>query len=221
MPDARSHHATVAVGSAIYVLGGFGDDVANDDNVGVPIATAVFKFDSALGTWIKVAPMVAPRSDFAACAVGKDLYVFGGFDDFRLGKSNTVSKYDTVANEWSILAPMPGAHSYHSASVLDGLVYIVAGGHDVLQFDPTSGVWSTLAPTSVNRFYGVSFVIGDHLYAAGGQHEVSVERYDLATNTWTAVADMLEARAFSCPVTMESEEQNLFDTLIMEATERL
>jgi hypothetical protein len=221
MPDARSHHATVAVGSAIYVLGGFGDDVANDDNVGVPIATAVFKFDSALGTWVEVAPMVAPRSDFAACAVGKDLYVFGGFEEFRLGASNTVSKYDTVANEWSTLAPMPSAYAHHSASVLDGLVYIVRGGNEVLRFDPTSGVWSSLAPTSANRYYCTSFVIGDHLYAAGGQHEVSVERYDSATNTWTAVADMLEARAFSCAVAMGSEEQDLFDTLIVEAANRL
>jgi hypothetical protein len=51
----------------------------------------------------------------------------------------SVFKYDTVSNEWSTLSPMPGACDYHSASVLDGLVYIVGDGansREVLRFDP-------------------------------------------------------------------------------------
>jgi hypothetical protein len=42
---------------------------------------------------------------------------------------------------------------------------------------------------------GASFVLADCLYAAGGgdaSTRGSVERYDVATNTWTPVADMLE-----------------------------
>jgi hypothetical protein len=49
-----------------------------------------------------------------------------------------------------------------------------------------------------------------------------VERYDIATNTWTAVADMLEDRCSSCAVCIESEgpteEQDLFDSLITKAS---
>jgi hypothetical protein len=48
-----------------------------------------------------------------------------------------------------------------------------------------------------------------------------VERYDAGTNTWTAVADMLESRHTFCAVTIgvagPAEEQNLFDALIAKA----
>jgi hypothetical protein len=50
----------------------------------------------------------------------------------------------------------------------------------------------------------------------------SVERYDTASNTWTAMADMLEGRRFLKAVTIGSagpaEEQGLFDALIAKAS---
>jgi N-acetylneuraminic acid mutarotase len=58
--------------------------------------------------------------------VGTDIYVFGGetegdeYDD-----EDSVMKYDTVADVWSTLGPMPHARAEHSASVCNGLVYIV------------------------------------------------------------------------------------------------
>jgi hypothetical protein len=49
-----------------------------------------------------------------------------------------------------------------------------------------------------------------------------VERYDAGTDTWTAVADMLEGRrhcgAVTIPAARHAEEQNLFDALIAKAT---
>jgi hypothetical protein len=49
----------------------------------------------------------------------------------------------------------------------------------------------------------------------------SVERYDVATDTWTAVADTLEERYVFGAVTIGSaglaEEQDLFDSLIGRA----
>jgi hypothetical protein len=51
--------------------------------------------------------------------------------------------------------------------------------------------------------------------------ETSVERYDVASDTWTAVANMLESRHTFCAVTIASvgpvEEQDLFDSLISKA----
>jgi hypothetical protein len=51
---------------------------------------------------------------------------------------------------------------------------------------------------------------------------LSVERYDVASNTWRAVADMLEGRKFFIGVTIGSagpaEEQDLFDALITKAS---
>jgi hypothetical protein len=219
MPDARSSHAAVAVGSAIYVLGGF------DGRGGI---ASVLKFDSMQGTWSEVAPLSQAIFRAAACVIGSDIFVLGGFSAADGEAQASVYKLNTVANEWSTLAPMPLGCAGHSASVSDGMVYIVGAGptrKDVLRFDSALDVWITVTPALTAKQGGCSFVLGGCLYAAGGSSSPSsVERYDVVNNTWTAVADMLQARLYPCAVTIESagpaEEQNLFDSLITKASGR-
>jgi hypothetical protein len=203
----------------MYVLGdvcGYGD------------TTSVLKFDSTQGTWSQVAPMPEERCDFPACAVGSNIFVFGGWND-RSDIRDSVFKYDTVANEWSTLAPTPHACYDHSVCVLDGLVYIVGvgdlGSGGVLRFDPTSGVWNTLASTANRRDEGASFVLGGCMYAAGGRGtevDSSVEGYDTESDTWMVVANMLEGRylcraAITIGSVGPAEEQDIFDALIAKA----
>jgi N-acetylneuraminic acid mutarotase len=223
LPEARSQHTTVAVGSSMYVLGG----TTGEDDVTTP---SMIKFDSVQGTWSDVAPMPSARRDAAACAIGNNIFVFGGHDD-RDDAQDSVLKYDTETDEWSTLAPMPDASSRYnkySASVHGGLVYIIgfrSDNNDFFSFDPASGVWSTLAPTLHNRSSSVSFVLAGYLYAAGGfepSSVSSVDRYDVASDTWTAVANFSQGRLSCCAVTIGSsgpaEEQDLFDSLIAEAS---
>jgi hypothetical protein len=200
----------------MYVLGG---------EVGHRVIASVLKFDTTQGTWSIVAPMPASRSAFAACAVGSDIYVFGGFDDRAQA---SVFKYDTVANEWRTLALMPCASCHHSVSVLGSLIYIVGAGathKEVFCFDPALTAWSMLTPTLVERDRGVSFVVGGFLYTAGGSFlsSASMERYDVANNTWNLVMNMLEGRCeFGAAVSFGSagpaEDQDLFDSLIDKAS---
>jgi hypothetical protein len=87
----------------------------------------------------------------------------------------------------------------------------------------TSQVWSILARTSIRRDYGVSFAVGGTLYAAGGLgSRASVERYDVAADTWTAVAAMCEGHKSCATVSIGSvgptEHQDLFDELIATAS---
>jgi hypothetical protein len=84
-------------------------------------------------------------------------------------------------------------------------------------------MWIALAPTSVSRDYNVSFILNGFLYAVGGgDAPSSVERYDVASDTWTVAADILESRTFFSAVTVTStgpvEEQDLFDALIVKAS---
>jgi hypothetical protein len=125
---------------------------------------------------------------------------------------------------------MPHACCGHSTSVFGNLVYIVgvvSHSSEFFSFDPVSGVWSTLAPTLHNRFCGSSFVLAGCLYAAGPSPHVqqggsSVERYDVASDTWTAVADFSDGRSNFCAVTIGSsglsEEEDLFDSLIAKTS---
>jgi hypothetical protein len=70
---------------------------------------------------------------------------------------------------------------------------------------------------------GASFVLGDCLYVMGGYGQASsAERYNVTSNTWTAVAGMLEGRFSPCAVTtVESagpaDGEDLFDALIVKA----
>jgi N-acetylneuraminic acid mutarotase len=155
-----------------------------------------------------------------------NVYVFGGCDE-EDNDHASVFKFDTEANEWSILAQMPYASGWHCTSVLDGWVYIIGAetGNEILRFDPVSGAWVTLAPTLSNIFGAASFVVGGNLYAVGGMdHSSNTERYDVASNTWVEVADMLEERklygAVTIGLTGPAEEQDLFDSLIAKASSR-
>jgi hypothetical protein len=209
----------------MYVLGG-----ALREMHGPTVTTSVRKYDSVQGTWSEVAPMPEPRCDFAACAVGKDIYVFGGCEiqNNLSSEDNSLFKYDTETDKWSTLTPMPEEQHGHSAIELNGVIYIVGAGYsgmELLCFDPASGVWSSLAPLLHECYHGASFVQGGCLYAAGGEiGNSNVERYDLVSDTWTKVADMLEGRDHFCAVTIRSVgpavEQDLFDLLIAKACKR-
>jgi tripartite motif-containing protein 71 len=205
----------------MYVLGGM---IGRDDTD----TDTVLRFDITEGTWNSVAPMPEPRHAMAACAVGSDIFVFGG--SYQYVRTKTVFKYDTVANTWSTLgdrALMPFACSHHSVSVLDGMVYLVGVAidpeiRDTFRYDPlsTGEQWSLRARTLSGRNEGASFVNAGKLYAMGGEYDSSVERYDVASDTWTAVGDSLEVRKLCGAVTITSfgpEEHDLFDTLLKES----
>jgi hypothetical protein len=218
LPAGRIDHATVVVGSALYVLGG---RIDND------ITASVLKFDGPEGNWSEVAPMPAPRDSFASCTYMGDIYVFGGYDEDGEDHAS-VFKFDTEANEWSTQEPMPFVCTHHYATILNCQVYIVGAGdsgREVLRFNPMTNAWSTLARTMHRRDHGVSILLAEYLVAAGGgsNANASVERYDVATNTWTPVADMLEGRRDfgAVLICIESEgpaeEYDLFDSLIAKA----
>jgi hypothetical protein len=218
LPEKRDHCAAVSVGSAIYVLGG---DIAERI---FPPTESVIKLDDARGAWSMVAPMPEARWNCAACVVRTDIYVFGGLNDLA-DKQGSVYKYDTKANIWNVLAPMPTAEFGHSVSVIDGLIYIIGTGNGAryfLRFAPVTGIWSTLASTLRGRSRATYFVLGGCLYAAGGTGSpLTLERYGVASDTWTEVKDMLEGRRCFGAVTIKptdsAGEQDLFDTLTAKA----
>jgi N-acetylneuraminic acid mutarotase len=97
LPEPRANHVAVGIGSAMYVLGGR----AGFDHT-AQLTANVIKFDSSQGIWSEVAPMPNALHSFAACALGSDIYVFGGSThDNTLGNQRSVFKYDTETDNWS------------------------------------------------------------------------------------------------------------------------
>jgi N-acetylneuraminic acid mutarotase len=77
----------------MYVLGGSAGAVGQ-------VTASVLKFDSALGGWSQVAPIPEKGYDLVACAVGSDIFVFGG-DGAEHDMQDSVFRYDTLADTWS------------------------------------------------------------------------------------------------------------------------
>jgi hypothetical protein len=214
IPVAYTDSSAVAVSSDLYVLGNttFGQE------------STMHKLDTIMGTWIEVAPLPEPNFACGMCAVGSAIYVFGGLTP-RRSMSVSAFKFDTLTNTWSSLAPMPHACS-ENAACMKGLIYITGAGDNnrqTLCFDPALGTWSTLAPLLMERFHCSMFALSGNLFAIGGQgSESSVERYNVATDTWTAMADLPHGRmgfgAVSIGSAGPAEEQDLFDSLIAQAS---
>jgi hypothetical protein len=58
----------------------------------------MMKYDNMQDTWSEVARMPDRRIACAACAVGTDVYAFGGYDMQQTVRAS-VFKYDTIRDE--------------------------------------------------------------------------------------------------------------------------
>ena len=126
MPRRRDHFQAAVVDGKFYAIGGR-DSVIN------AMTTAVDVYDlsqGATGTWRTLDTVLpTPRGGFATAVLGKEILVIGG-EGGTIDRSahNAVEAYDTVANTWRVLEPMPTGRHGIQAAVCNGGVYIAAGG---------------------------------------------------------------------------------------------
>jgi N-acetylneuraminic acid mutarotase len=147
LPAARHHVNAAVADDTLYALGSL---------VGLNFGAAgdVWAYDAPANAWSPRASMPAgsERGGAATASIGSIIYVAGGY---RGGDAvSDFSAYDTVADSWQMLPPLPTARDHLVAGVRDGLFHAV-GGRDgsiggidgrVDVFDPETGSWSS-APT--------------------------------------------------------------------------
>jgi hypothetical protein len=126
MPRRRDHFQAAVVDGKFYAIGG-------RDSVIQAMTTAVDVYDlsqGATGTWRTLdTALPTPRGGFATAVLGKEILVIGGEGGTIDGSAhNEVEAYDTVANTWRVLEPMPTGRHGIQAAVCNGGVYIAAGG---------------------------------------------------------------------------------------------
>ena len=103
------------------------------------------------------------------------------------------------------LAPMPAPRRAHAAVAVDGVLYVVGGVVEgetlrapTWAYDPAVGEWRTdLADLPTYREHLAAVAVDGGLIAIGGRGTQSVdavERYDPATDTWTALPPLPAAR---------------------------
>lgn len=138
---------------------------------GVEAEGAVFRsrqrvhaFNLLLRKWFPLAPVPLGCDSGAACCVkGDDIFVSGA-GDTRQG----LVQYDSERNTWRLLAPMLVGRRGHAVVVIGSYLYVVGG---VTESDGSTGSFNP--PRSYTT--------------------VTVERYNIRTNTWKVVGALAEA----------------------------
>ena len=138
LPAPRSAHALVVAAGAIHVLGG-------------PASSRVDRFDGK--HWKREATLPGGALNApAAVAIGRSLYVVGGFGGVTNAPTAKVRVLDVVSRRWREAAALPGARGGHAAVVLAGRIHVLGGGNasttlaDHSVYDPANDHWSEAPP---------------------------------------------------------------------------
>ncbi|MFC2037950.1 Kelch repeat-containing protein [Chloroflexota bacterium] len=198
MLTPRWEHSVCVVDGKIYVIGGAG-----------PIYQAqgtVELYDPVSDTWETKSPMPTARQALSTSVVNGKIYAIGGgvsLDDWYgiVETYSTVEEYDPATDTWTIKASMPTSRGWHSASVIDGKIYIFGGSQNsgpstdrvltVEVYDPATDTWNQKENMPGTRASGHSSVMAGKIYLIGGYGvKYRVDEYDPSTDTWTAKSEI-------------------------------
>jgi N-acetylneuraminic acid mutarotase len=181
LPTRRSAHAVVLAAGAIHALGG-------------PGTRRVDRFDGRRWTKEALLPGGALNAP-AAVALGRRIYVIGGFVGATNLPTARVRLFDTASKTWSEAAPLPAARGGHAAVVLDGRIHVLGGGNEVSTlathsvYDPASNTWSNAAPLPRSEGSPAAVVLDGKIYAIGGRSGFDdygdTFVFDPTSNSWS------------------------------------
>ena len=120
MPIPLSNTGSAAIGSKIFVVGGY-------DSSSFIVSSSLQIFDTVTKTWTSGAALPEPLLQTSVVSIGDKLYVFGGMNAF-FSAVNTTYIYDSVGNTWTTGASKVSAAAYATATVAPGSHKITVSG---------------------------------------------------------------------------------------------
>jgi N-acetylneuraminic acid mutarotase len=158
----------VAVGAAMYVLGGFDEGGLFND---------VERFEWGDTDWTAAPSLPNPQCCAGAALLGTVLAIAGGYQSDGHTPTDALLLFDTATQAWQSGPPMPTARANAMAAVWNGKLVVIGGGtqYGALQatgvieiFDPTSNSWSTSPLAVTPRAGGIAMADSDRVYVIGG-----------------------------------------------------
>jgi len=197
MPTARMGPFSGAIGTNIYVVGGF-----NSANmVGVNEI-----YNTVTNKWTTGVPAPTARWAGASAVVNGILYLIGGSDGSSI--INLVEAYNPVTKAWSMKAPMPTARQGASAVVDKNIIYVIGGENSssflatVESYNTTTDTWTAEAPLLTAKGFSAAGLLGTTVVAADGENSSAYlednEGYNVSLNTWTTLPADPTPRTAGC-----------------------
>ena len=205
----RSEGMGAVVNGRLYLFGGYVDTTFTPTSRGDV-------YDPATNTWRQVASMPLGISHMGNVAVGDSIYFAGGYParspSGQTFSTTAVWRYDTVADRFSTLPGLPAARGGGALVAVGRRLHFFGGSdssrrdaaqHWALDLDNLAGGWVARAPLPLATNHVAGAVVDGQIYAIGGQQNqdsaaiqrAEVQRYDPATDTWTARSPLPLARS--------------------------
>ncbi len=166
-------------------------------------------------SWLGKANMPSTREGLTVTAVDGKIYAIDGYgivNGVFVGETNITQEYDPATDSWTNKTPAPTVRAELTAAAHAGMIYVLGGRHiGVLNtteiYNVAADTWSTGAPMPTARTGLASAALDGKIYAIGGRTVgapqpagaafvlSTVDVYDIATDTWTAVAPLNVARS--------------------------
>ena len=195
MPTARAYLSTSVMDGKIYAIGGA--SIAHEQYR----LETVEVYDPATDTWAKARNMNHARSCTALSIVNGEIYAMGGWGLSQIQDQpgvilSSVEVFNRKRNQWQERTEMSAPKTNHTASVIDGKIYVMGGyfreGKDyktlstIEIYDPATDRWTQKPDMLIGKSGHATEVIDGQIYILGGNGSVgvlftSVEVYDPRT----------------------------------------
>ncbi len=178
---------TCVVDGKIYAVGGW---LTTNEQ---PQLGTVVIYDPATDTWTKARSMNRARCSAAIDVVNGEIYAIGGLgwshieDQVNLCLSS-VEVFNPKTNQWRERTEMSAPKALHTASVIDGKIYVIGGYFTKNEeftklstieiYDPTTDHWIQKPDMPIGKWGHKTEVIDGQIYIFGGGPVTSVQVYD-------------------------------------------
>jgi hypothetical protein len=195
LPAPRGWFSAASDGTNIYLLGGVDQNFAT--------TATLWRYDPTSNTYNTSLPSYTIPTYFHASAyLNGKIYRIAGR---AIGTDFHVEVYDIATNAWSMAANYPFANHSLMAVALGNYVY--AGGGNAspdktYRYDPGTNTWDdgAIADLPAGRSAAASGAHNGRWLLAGGDVNFAVSNsviaLDPATNTWTNLPNMIQARDY-------------------------
>ncbi len=193
----EGHRATRLSDGRVLVIGGTDEFVAEI-------------YDPSDGQWSQAGVMAEARNAATSTLLADGrVLVTGGGDATKAGEDPFASAeiFDPATGEWADAGNMQNENFAHGAVLLDDGRVMVAGSTLTEMYDPATGTWAAAGEPLRERTGGYPVILlnDGKVMVPGGEFKQrrragadpirNVEIYDPATEAWTRVADMNDARS--------------------------